>query len=71
MVDVSAEVAWLVRLHGVPTVTVVQPGDRADDAHVAAYRSASALVAPWPAGAKIYAAACSPAFTITGIWRTG
>ncbi len=52
VVDVSAEVAWLVRLHGVPTVTVVQPGHRADDAHVAAYRSASALVAPWPAAAE-------------------
>lgn len=52
VVDVSAEVAWLVRLHGVPTVTVVQPGHRADPAHVAAYRSASALVAPWPAAAE-------------------
>ncbi|KQT89380.1 hypothetical protein ASG49_16550 [Marmoricola sp. Leaf446] len=52
VVDVSAEVAWLVRLHGVPTVTVVQPGHRADDAHLAAYRSASALVAPWPAAAE-------------------
>ena len=52
VVDVSAEVAWLVRLHGVPTVTVVQPGRRDDEAHVAAYRSASALVAPWPAEAE-------------------
>lgn len=52
VVDVSAEVAWLVRLHGVPTVTVVQPGQRDDDAHVAAYHAASALVAPWPAEAE-------------------
>jgi hypothetical protein len=50
VVDVSVEVALLVRLHGVPVVTVAQPGDRRDDPHTLGYRASSAIVAMWPAG---------------------
>ncbi|SDS29129.1 UDP-N-acetylglucosamine:LPS N-acetylglucosamine transferase [Nocardioides scoriae] len=56
VVDVSVEVALLVRLHGVPVVTVVQPGQRDDAAHLAGYRASSALVAPWPADAETFVA---------------
>lgn len=48
VVDVSVETALLVRLHGVPVVTVVQPGHRTDAPHLAGYRASSALVACWP-----------------------
>ncbi len=51
VVDVSVEVVTFLRLLGVPTVVVAQPGDRADDAHTAAYRCATAILAPWPAEA--------------------
>lgn len=50
VVDVSVEVALLVRLHGVPVVTFAQPGDRTDAAHTLGYRISSAIIAPWPAG---------------------
>jgi hypothetical protein len=46
--DVSVEVALLSRLHGVPVVSVVLPGRRADPAHRLGYGVSSALVAPWP-----------------------
>jgi predicted glycosyltransferase len=49
VVDVSVEVALLARLLGVPTVYVRQHGQRDDAAHLQAYASASALLAPWPA----------------------
>lgn len=49
VVDVSVEVAMLCRLLGVPTVVVAMRGDRLDRAHRAAYDSAHALLAPWPA----------------------
>lgn len=48
VVDVSAEVTVLLRLLGVPTVVVAQPGERDDEPHVLAYRCASAVLAPWP-----------------------
>jgi hypothetical protein len=51
VVDVSVEVALLVRLLGVATVVVTQPGDRTDEPHRLAYASASRVLAPWPAGA--------------------
>ena len=51
VVDVSVEVALLVRLLGVATVVVTQPGDRSDGPHRLAYASASRVLAPWPAGA--------------------
>ena len=46
--DVSVEVALLTRLHGVPVVTVVQPGRRTDPAHLLGYDVADRLVAFWP-----------------------
>lgn len=51
VVDVSVEVVTLLRLLGIPTVVVAQPGDRTDDAHTLAYRCATAILAPWPAEA--------------------
>lgn len=51
VVDVSAEVALFVRLLGVATVVVTQPGDRDDTPHRLAYASASRVLAPWPVGA--------------------
>ncbi len=48
VVDVSVEVVTFLRLLGVPTVVVAQPGDRADDAHTLAYRCSTAILAPWP-----------------------
>jgi len=47
--DVSVEVAVLARLHGVPVVTVAQPGERADPAHALGYGLSDAIIAPWPA----------------------
>ena len=49
VVDVSAEVAVLVRSMGVPVVVVAMRGDRTDRAHRTAYDLATALLAPWPA----------------------
>lgn len=48
VVDVSAEVALFVRLLGVRTVVVTQPGDRTDEAHRLAYAAADRVIAPWP-----------------------
>ena len=48
----SAEVTLLSRLHGVPVVSVVLPGDRSDPAHLLAYRVSDALVATWPQEAR-------------------
>ncbi|MDT0212737.1 glycosyltransferase [Rothia sp. ARF10] len=59
VVDVSSEVAVLVRLLGVPVVVVAQPGDRRDAGHRAALAAASAVLAPWPEWAT------------TDLWRTG
>jgi hypothetical protein len=50
VVDVSVEVALLVRLHGIPVVSIAQPGDRADAPHSLGYRASSAIVAVWPPG---------------------
>ena len=50
VIDVSVEVSLLVRLLGVATVVVTQPGDRSDGPHRLAYASASRVLAPWPAG---------------------
>lgn len=51
VVDVSVEVALFVRLLGLPTVVVTQPGDRTDGVHSLAYRVADRILAPWPEGA--------------------
>ncbi|GGB87930.1 hypothetical protein N798_07250 [Knoellia flava TL1] len=48
VVDVSCEVAVLLRLLGVPVVVVAQPGERTDTAHTTAYAAATAVLAPWP-----------------------
>lgn len=52
VVDVSVEVTAFLRLLGVAVVVVAQPGDRGDDPHTLAYRSATAILAPWPAEAS-------------------
>lgn len=52
VVDVSVEVVALLRLLGVPTVVLAQPGVRTDQAHTLAYRCATAILAPWPAEAR-------------------
>ncbi|MCW2613042.1 MAG: hypothetical protein JWN08_36 [Frankiales bacterium] len=49
VVDVSVEVAVLVRSMGVPVVVAAMRGDRRDRAHTTAYDLADALLAPWPA----------------------
>lgn len=49
VVDVSVEVAVLVRSLGVPVVVAAMRGDRQDRAHTTAYDLADALLAPWPA----------------------
>lgn len=49
VVDVSVEVAVLVRSMGVPVVVAAMRGDRSDRAHRIAYDLADALLAPWPA----------------------
>ncbi|WP_377644851.1 hypothetical protein [Oryzobacter terrae] len=51
VVDVSVEVALLLRLCGVPVVVTAMPGDRTDRPHRAAHDLADALLAPWPAEA--------------------
>lgn len=49
VVDVSAEVAALARLMGIPVVTKVLPGRRRDPAHRLCYTLADSMLAPWPA----------------------
>ena len=45
--DVSAELGQLARIASVPHVAVLQHGDRRDAGHMAAYRSAVGLLAPY------------------------
>ncbi|GGG20132.1 hypothetical protein GCM10007304_37530 [Rhodococcoides trifolii] len=47
VVDVSVEVALLVRLLGTPVAVTAMPGTRTDAAHTLAYRAATLIVAPW------------------------
>lgn len=49
VVDVSVEVAVLVRAMGVPVVVAAMRGERDDRPHTTAYDLADALLAPWPA----------------------
>jgi hypothetical protein len=51
VVDASVEVALLVRLHGIPVVTVAGPGERGDAAHRLGYDVAHAIVGCWPSEA--------------------
>lgn len=48
VVDVSVEVALFARLLSVPTVVVRLAGDRTDRPHLEAFRSAAAVLAPFP-----------------------
>lgn len=49
--DVSVEVALLARLHGVPVLTMAQPGGRRDAPHTLGYAVSERILAPWPAAA--------------------
>lgn len=49
VVDVSVEVALFARLLSVPTVVVRLAGERTDRPHLEAFRSASRVLAPFPA----------------------
>lgn len=50
IVDVSVEVSLLARLHGIPVVTMVLPGQRGDCAHDLVHSVARRIVAVWPEG---------------------
>jgi len=49
VVDVSAEIAMLGRLAGIPITVMAMPGDRTDPAHRLVYDIADQIVAPWSA----------------------
>lgn len=59
--DVSVEVSLLARLHGVPVVSVVLPGERGDAAHRAGLGLSSALVSFWPPSARGMVRGLAPA----------
>jgi len=48
VVDVSVEVATLVRLLGIPLVVMALPGQRVDDPHLLVHRLADRIIAAWP-----------------------
>lgn len=52
-VDVSVEVAALVRLIGTPVTVSAMPGARDDRAHALAYSMASLIIAAWPADVPV------------------
>ncbi len=52
VVDVSVEVALLVRLMGVKVIWVAQRGIRDDQAHRLAYGAAEMIIAPWTAATQ-------------------
>jgi Glycosyltransferase family 28 C-terminal domain len=59
--DVSVEVAMLARLHGVPVVSVVLPGERGDPPHRAGLGLSSELVSFWPPSARGMVRGLAPA----------
>ena len=61
VVDVSVELVLLSRLHGVPTLAVVLPGQRDDAAHALGFEVADALVSFWPADVNGMTHGLSPA----------
>lgn len=67
--DVSVEISLLVRLHGVPVVSVVLPGRRTDPAHLLGYRASAALVAfsPFPAHHLVPGLPCDIARRVTSL----
>ncbi len=52
VVDVSVEVTLLARLHGVPVLSVVLPGQRWDPPHLLGFDVSTHLVGMWPALAR-------------------
>ncbi|MDP9166908.1 MAG: hypothetical protein M3O32_12740 [Actinomycetota bacterium] len=48
VVDVSVEVATLIRLLGVPVIVVAMPGNRTDRPHELVYELADHILAAWP-----------------------
>ena len=48
VIDVSVEVATLLRLLGVPIVVVAMPGERVDTPHTLVYQLADHILAAWP-----------------------
>ncbi len=68
VVDVSVEVALLLRLCGVPVVVTAMPGDRTDRPHRSAHDLADGLLAPWPAGAHSQA---WPTSWTDKVWAVG
>ena len=48
VIDVSVEVATLLRLLGVPVVVVAMPGERVDAPHTLVYQLADHILAAWP-----------------------
>lgn len=50
--DVSVEVTLLARLHGVPVVSLVLPGERTDGAHLLGFGVSEAVVGCWPEEAR-------------------
>jgi hypothetical protein len=59
VVDVSVEIASLVRLHGVRVVVIAQPGRRHDAPHELGYQLADAIIGCWPPSAHPLEAAPS------------
>ncbi|MDQ6641618.1 MAG: glycosyl transferase [Actinomycetota bacterium] len=52
VVDVSVEVVLLVRLHGIPVVSLAVPGIRGDAAHRLGYDVSDAIIGAWPTSAR-------------------
>lgn len=83
VVDVSVEVALFARLLSVPTIVVRLAGNRTDPAHTEAFRSAAALVAPFPEALEaretpdwvraktLYAGLLGPTDTMRGVEGRG
>ena len=47
VVDVSAEIALLARIHAVPAVSIRMHGNRSDIGHLGAYEASAAMLAPF------------------------
>lgn len=69
VVDVSVEVALLARLHGIPVITMAQPGSRTDQAHSLGYGVSAGILAPWPSSAHGLWSGVGTAITVGPIAR--
>ena len=67
VVDVSVEVALLCRLHGIPVITMILPGDRSDPAHRLVHDIARRVLAAWPAEAEDMASGIDGTSDITHV----